>query len=758
MRSTTIRRLAWLACAILIPWSGGAAGQTHEHAAQVWFEDAYRRLDVDATAEEVAHLAELWVQATDGRLPAPQRRDSLRALLDAMIRIQDVPAWRYTSAALDAMADRVGQLEGLVAPPPLLPVEAGAWREPGRIEVVGGGPVPLVLISSVDYGGSVYRSFAEAHGDRFTSYIVTIPGAEGTPPPPLEGRVSATPWLDNVEAIVLDLVQSRNLERPVVVGVMAGAYTAARLALDHPERFRAAVLLHGLVNAPRFSPLDPTRTMTEEERIAWTDATLPPLFPIDTAAAVRAYRRAAGGTAVDSVQANALTERAARTHPAVYGRYIAELGATDLHDDFARLELPTLVIPSIHDARSPVASTEMGSGQWLSLSLDRPEIPLLVVPFRSTRNYAPADRPYELGGVVEAFLAGRTPRGPPAEPALAAYQVSPAAESMGVLGATEVRVSYSAPGVKGRPVWGGLVPWDQVWRAGANAATRIAFSQDVLVEGRALAAGGYGFFVIPREQGPWTLVFNRVDIQVGSFFYEPRHDALRIDVEPEPAPHQEALTYRIESLPPVQGRVVLRWADRQVGFDVLAREGTGLDRIAATDPLRLDALDWTELAEDPVDGARPGGPDARAVGWAMHADTVWFRIRLHEPADSAGVGVNVVLDTDVDPATGSAWWGGRSGFTFDRVATVWVARSGGTYWGTVGISDAAAATAGDFRALGRANLDFAMSADGRTLYVGAPAAELDDDGRVRLIVAIGTNALWNDNLLDAAPPTLHFRR
>src|SRR4051812_48838821 len=80
---------------------------------------------------------------------------------------------------------------------------------------------------------------------------------------------------------------------------------------------------------------------------------------------------------------------------------------------------------------------------------------------------------------------------------------SPAATATGKIGAADVTVNYSSPGVKGRKIFGGLEPYDKVWRAGANEATTVEFSKAVTVEGKALPAGKYGFFLIPSEK-QWT--------------------------------------------------------------------------------------------------------------------------------------------------------------------------------------------------------------------------------------------------------------
>ncbi len=109
-------------------------------------------------------------------------------------------------------------------------------------------------------------------------------------------------------------------------------------------------------------------------------------------------------------------------------------------------------------------------------------------------------------------------------------RVSPKAEVMQVVGFTEVRIIYSRPGVKGREIWGGLVPYNQVWRAGANEATKFIFSTDVLIEGKPLKAGSYSFFAIPGKN-EWTLIFNKVADQWGAFEYNESQDALRIKVK-----------------------------------------------------------------------------------------------------------------------------------------------------------------------------------------------------------------------------------
>lgn len=139
-------------------------------------------------------------------------------------------------------------------------------------------------------------------------------------------------------------------------------------------------------------------------------------------------------------------------------------------------------------------------------------------------------------------------------------RVSPGAMVTQTIGVTDVSVSYHRPGVKGREIWGKLVPYDQVWRAGANEATTVTFSDDVSIGGKELKGGSYGFFVLPRQQGEWTVIFNALPKQWGAFSYDSTKDVLRIQVKPESATgSEEWLSYNFTDLTASSASLVLRW-------------------------------------------------------------------------------------------------------------------------------------------------------------------------------------------------------
>lgn len=144
-------------------------------------------------------------------------------------------------------------------------------------------------------------------------------------------------------------------------------------------------------------------------------------------------------------------------------------------------------------------------------------------------------------------------------------RVSPKAEVMQVVGLTKVTVSYSRPGVKDRKIWGGLVPYDKVWRAGADEATKISFSSDVMIEDKKLSAGNYSFFVIPSKK-EWIVIFNKVADQWGAFTYNEAEDAVRLKVKPKQTDFEEWLHYDITKTGDYTANLSLHWEKLKVSL------------------------------------------------------------------------------------------------------------------------------------------------------------------------------------------------
>jgi hypothetical protein len=145
---------------------------------------------------------------------------------------------------------------------------------------------------------------------------------------------------------------------------------------------------------------------------------------------------------------------------------------------------------------------------------------------------------------------------------------SPKASVSQTIGVTEVSIHYSSPGVKGRTIWGELVPYGEVWRSGANENTTITFSTPVKVGGTELPAGTYGLQTIPT-QDQWTVILSKDAELWGAFNYKPENDAVRVQVKPRPAAKpQERLRFTIDDVTDTSGEVVLAWEKLEVPFRI----------------------------------------------------------------------------------------------------------------------------------------------------------------------------------------------
>lgn len=141
--------------------------------------------------------------------------------------------------------------------------------------------------------------------------------------------------------------------------------------------------------------------------------------------------------------------------------------------------------------------------------------------------------------------------------------VSPPMKAEGKSGGVGIAVNYSAPSAKGREIMGGLVPFDKIWRTGANKATTIEFDVDAKVEGKEIPKGVYSLFTIPGEK-EWTIIFNSVSDQWGAYDYAEDKDVLRVTVKPKKT-GKMVETFTISVLG--EG-VRLEWENTMVTFSV----------------------------------------------------------------------------------------------------------------------------------------------------------------------------------------------
>jgi hypothetical protein len=145
---------------------------------------------------------------------------------------------------------------------------------------------------------------------------------------------------------------------------------------------------------------------------------------------------------------------------------------------------------------------------------------------------------------------------------------SPFAKVSQDIGLTTVTVDYSSPGVKGRKIWGGLVPYDKQWRTGANRATKITFSRDVTFAGKPVPAGTYALFTIPGKSD-WTVILNKRADQAGTGAdYKADEDLLRVQLRPKAAPFRERLAFLFSDFNDDKGSLDLEWEKLRLSIPI----------------------------------------------------------------------------------------------------------------------------------------------------------------------------------------------
>jgi len=263
--------------------------------------------------------------------------------------------------------------------------------------------------------------------------------------------------------------------------------------------------------------------------------------------------------------------------------------------------------------------------------------------------------------LITASIAGAQVRPPVPRP-------SQKATILQQIGTTDVSFTYSRPAVKGRTLWADapasmaarakgeatlddqnqrkagepIVPWDHVWRAGANEATLFVTTDDILVNGQLLPAGRYSFHTIPAKDGNWTIIFNKDDGQWGSFSYDASKDQLRVKAKAEMVPtNAELLTYYFDDVKDDSATAVLRWEKMQVTFDIKVK-----DVVAST----LNHLKAYVAAGKPDDPA----PSLNAALYAKsvkHNDeaNAWFDQALK--LTDAQIGVKDTMQNEARKAT-----------------------------------------------------------------------------------------------------------
>ena len=214
-------------------------------------------------------------------------------------------------------------------------------------------------------------------------------------------------------------------------------------------------------------------------------------------------------------------------------------------------------------------------------------------------------------------------------PALDLPRPSPKGSATQTVGTTEISVSYSSPAVKGRKIWGEVVPFDQVWRAGANECTKVTFSTPVSIEGKPVAAGAYCIFLLPAKTG-WTFILSKNSEQGGTD-YKQSEDALRVPATASTIPLRERLAFAILDFDDEKGTLAMEWETQRVAVKFT----TGTRDRALAQIRNLKGDDWRPYNAAArylyVAGIEPALAMQlvdRSIKLKEHWNNVWTRAQL----------------------------------------------------------------------------------------------------------------------------------
>ena len=180
---------------------------------------------------------------------------------------------------------------------------------------------------------------------------------------------------------------------------------------------------------------------------------------------------------------------------------------------------------------------------------------------------------------------------PAAAADLALPAPSPLARVMQTVGVAQVTAEYSSPGVKGREIFGKLLPFDEMWRTGANGATKLIFSTDAMVDGKPVPAGTYAVFTIPGKRS-WTVILNKNANQGGTRQYDAKLDQVRVTVKPAKVAKRERLTFLFNDTTDTSTRLDLEWDTVRVSLPITIDTAT----IAKANIKQAQHAAWRELA------------------------------------------------------------------------------------------------------------------------------------------------------------------
>ncbi|WP_181306234.1 DUF2911 domain-containing protein [Rufibacter sp. XAAS-G3-1] len=214
-------------------------------------------------------------------------------------------------------------------------------------------------------------------------------------------------------------------------------------------------------------------------------------------------------------------------------------------------------------------------------------------------------------------------------------QASPRAILTYTVGVTDITLNYGAPGVKNRAVYGKLVPYGQVWRAGANEATTISFSTDVRISQENIPAGTYTLYVLPVDSTNWTFILSKQKGLWGTDGYDPKQDQIRLPFSPQPSSFHETLQYTIQDITANGGRLTLNWANKQLVVPIRVESHKQTMNLIKESLQKSTPTDWMVYAQAVNYLILQNSDHEQALQWVNQSITIeenfyntWLKAKL----------------------------------------------------------------------------------------------------------------------------------
>lgn len=618
---------------------------------------------------------------------------------------------------------------------------------PGRVQQYGTGDIPLIMIPPAGFDNRIFQKFIEIYGGKYKIYTLVLPGYAGVPayPRPARRNLRKMDWFEHIDRGLQRLLETEKIDKAFFLGNGIGAFVAIRFGLKHPEKTQGIISINGTVNSDLQSVRMPGEKATSEEK----KVNLETFFPRAEFVPYPVFQPYASFQSPWSIHSEKMRSMAIESNEGMdlYAHHVYQdqLMAVDMAQELSKLEVPLLALTSVHDelSRYAVFSRTLVIS-WQKLAMKSKQKPLRLISLKKTRQLPLHDKPNETGQLIGNFVddpSGYVNAIPPQE--VGAINLSPRATVSQTFSNTNVTIDYSRPAAINRQLFGHLIPFDKIWRAGANEGTEMTLSRDTYVDGNLLKKGTYTLFIIPGKQ-EWTIIFNRIINQWNTSNYEEAYDALRIKVNPLSSKHQERLKYDFENISDLSANLTLHWGNTKVIIPLTESFRT------PELPEKIRQFAWNLLLEDTIaDGRVPQSSDGKAFYYYhdLKSDSLWFKLETHNPISLINPAISVSIDTDNNQETGANWYGSNRQFKVDLMLSAGPVRQGNGYAGYNGLTDAEGIKNRKWINVISNNLTVYFDPEGRAYYLGLKRKDLGaHSDTINLIGSVGANSMWNDDI------------